>query len=237
MSPHTPILTFSPADGPTWHSGSERLHHKQLMAKLLDLKLSAPAVSIVPDIVRGIQRQGHGGMLVVLPGSAGIDEDRSLTVKPDFRFDPPMVLLRDAMAMLEQVQALIPPAPELIAAAAGDVTGHMEFVAGLAGADGAVVIDSSLVVRAFGVFLERGDERSVSEANRIDPTTLEATRAQVPGGTRHRSAAAWCANRGASAGAGDEAVVFTVSEDGVASAFVPISDYPFVSYLRPLDLG
>jgi hypothetical protein len=206
------------------------------MAKLLDLKLSAPAVSIVPNIVRGIQRQGHGGMLVVLLGSAEIGDDRSLTVKPDFRFDPPLLLLRDAMAVLEQVQGVTSSAPELIAAAEGDVTGHMEFVAGLAGADGAVVIDSSLAVRAFGVFLERGDTRSASEANRIDPTTLDVTRAQVPGGTRHNSAAAWCADRGASAGAGEEAVVFTVSEDGVASAFVPISDYPFVSYLRPLDL-
>jgi hypothetical protein len=237
------IFTFSPTGGPTWHSGLERLSAVQLLARMFDLRLDSRATRIVPEILRRVQTQGHGGTLVVLPESAALDEQQ-LSIRPEFRFEPQLMSLSDALATAEEIHNLAPPAPELKPVAAREVEGNVDFVARLAGADGAVIIDTSLAIRAFGVMLETSNRQRVPEVHRLDPSSGEKRSLPVPGGRRHQSAAAWCADRGKHAakqeppeGAGAEAVVLTVSEDGDASAFAPILDDPYVMLVRPLDLG
>jgi DNA integrity scanning protein DisA with diadenylate cyclase activity len=107
------------------------------------------------------------------------------------------------------------------------------FVARLAAIDGAVIIDTALTIYGFGAMLRKPESPSLmlEERNPVTLAPTELKKIAKSGGARHQSAAAWCVER-----SGKQALVFTVSEDGMVSLFAPLSEDPFVGRLKPLTL-
>jgi hypothetical protein len=158
------------------------------------------------DMARIIVAQGHGGILLIVPGGSG---EWSASLDPfAYRFDVPDTRVRDAVrveldetrARGEMIQQISEAAPSealkdsLLRAAAPRsraIAREVEAVASLAGVDGAIVLTSDLQVLGFGAKIATGSAGPVVCITDAGPGSRESTFAALEdlGGTRHQSSA------------------------------------------------
>jgi DNA integrity scanning protein DisA with diadenylate cyclase activity len=161
----------------------------------------------VRSLVREMAAHGHGGLLVISP------EERPVTPSAPYR----MALNSSIGALLRLARRIKPKSPSgelafaqlLRNAFLTETERVIEEVGALTAIDGALVLNRSLALIAFGAILRVGRSATIREA--ID---AEGTRHRTidleSRGTRHRAAATYAADH-------PGAVVFVASEDGQVS--------------------
>ena len=184
-------------------------HALETMAGAADLPDAAVQdyLDAVRSLVREMAAHGHGGLLVISP------DDRPLVPSAPYR------TARDSSigALLRLARRISPKSPSgepafaqlLRNALLSETENVIEEVGALTAIDGAVVLNRSLALIAFGAILRVGRSAKIHEA--ID---AEGTRHRTidfgSRGTRHRAAATYAADH-------PGAVVFVASEDGQVS--------------------
>jgi hypothetical protein len=191
------------------------------------------AVPVYLDAVRSLVREmaahGHGGLLVISP------EERPLVHSAPYR----MTLDSSIGALLRLTRRIKPKSPSgelafaqlLRNAFLTETERVIEEVGALTAIDGALILNRSLALIAFGAILRVGRAAMIHEA--LD---AEGTRHRTidfgSRGTRHRAAATYAADH-------PGAVVFVASEDGQVSCLFRDHVHPYVLLWRlgPADHG
>jgi hypothetical protein len=109
----------------------------------------------------------------------------------------------------------------------------LDFVARLTAVDGAVVVRDDLALLGFGATIATPEAGIPEKVDVEDPTgsgEVKATPITELGGSRHRSAACYCAQQR------DAALAFVASQDGDLSVFVR-REGGQIHCLRPYELG
>jgi Probable sensor domain DACNV len=191
------------------------------------------AVPVYLDAVRSLVREmaahGHGGLLVISP------EERPLVHSAPYR----MTLDSSIGALLRLTRRIKPKSPSgelafaqlLRNAFLTETERVIEEVGALTAIDGALILNRSLALIAFGAILRVGRASMIHEA--LD---AEGTRHRTidfgSRGTRHRAAATYAADH-------PGAVVFVASEDGQVLCLFRDHVHPYVLLWRlgPADHG
>jgi hypothetical protein len=180
----------------------------------------------------------HGGTILVAR-SASITE--GLTLHHAFSVgDGEHTLLKEALAQhedaLSTAEGSSDPNEARPAATKNPEEEHdeaLDFVARLTAVDGAVVVRDDLALLGFGATITTPEAGIPEEIDVEDPTgsgEVKATPITELGGSRHRSAACYCAQQR------DAALAFVASQDGDLSVFIRRKD-GLVHCLRPYELG
>jgi hypothetical protein len=210
-----------------------------LLATLRDR--SGVSAAAANDLVRLAQRMlahGHGGtILVARPGSTG----EGLTLHHAFSVDAgEHTLLKEALAQHEDSLSTGPSGPEPNATRPlpnkdpeSEHDEALDFVARLTAVDGAVVVRDDLALLGFGATIATPEDGPPDVVHVEDPTgpgDVKLTPINEVGGSRHRSAACYCARQR------DAALAFVASQDGDLSVFIRREDGQ-IHCLRPYELG
>jgi len=158
--------------------------------------LDATAVS---QIAARISTQGHGGTILLTPPESQIPVG---VLDVSYPFTPPSSLLRDAVA--EPMTTFAERPAERHA---------LDFVARLSRVDGAVHLTSDLQIRGFGAKIASTTQPFALTAEDTDGTNRRELPLSTIPGTRHRSAAFFCAQQTG------QALAIVVSQDGDVSLF------------------
>jgi hypothetical protein len=142
--------------------------------------------------------QGHGGTILLTSPDSDVPAGLLDVTYP---FAPPSSVLRDAVA---QPITLDDRPAERHA---------LDFVAQLSQVDGAVHLTSDLQIRGFGAKITSGNEPFPLSAEDIDGNNRRELSLSAIPGTRHRSAAFFCAQQPG------QALAIVVSQDGDVSLF------------------
>jgi len=210
-----------------------------LLGTLRDRARVNPAVA--EDLVRLAQRMlvhGHGGSILVARSTSAAE---GLSLHHAFSVDDgEHTLLKEALAQHEDAIATIPsgsdanePHPEPDVDLEKQHDEALDFVARLTAVDGAVVVREDLTLLGFGATIDTTERTVPEEIGVEDPTCpgeVKPTRTAELGGTRHRSAACFCAQQR------DIALAFVASQDGDLSVFIRHEDGR-IHCLRPYELG
>ena len=175
--------------------------------------LHATAVS---QIATRVSIQGHGGTILITPPE---NELRAGLLDVAYPFSPPWSLLRDAVS--EPITTLDDRPAERHA---------LDVVAQLSQLDGAVHLTSDLKIRGFGAKINVSSEPFALFAEDVDGTNRRELPLSLIPGTRHRSAASFCAQQTG------QALAIVVSQDGDVSLFDGNSDGS-VLRIGPFVLG
>jgi hypothetical protein len=158
--------------------------------------LHATAVS---QIATRVSIQGHGGTILITSPET---ELRAGLLDVAYPFAPPWSLLRDAVS-----EPATTPDDRPAERHALDV------VAQLSQLDGAVHLTSDLEIRGFGAKINVSREPFALVAEDVDGTNQRELPLSLIPGTRHRSAASFCAQQPG------QALAIAVSQDGDVSLF------------------
>ncbi len=157
--------------------------------------LEANALS---EIATRISLLGHGGTMLITPPEGAIPAG---LLDVSYRFDPPSAMLRDAIR--EPVSNLDRPGERHA----------FDFLAQLSQVDGAVHLTSDLEIQGFGAKIRSsGDQFPLIAEDADGDRTHELPLSAIPG-TRHRSAAMFCAQQPG------RAFAIVISQDGDVSLF------------------
>jgi hypothetical protein len=192
------------------------------------------------DLVRLSQRMlahEHGGTILVARSASATE---GLTLHHAFSVgDGEHTLLKEALAQHEDAlstEGSSDPSETRPATIKNPEEEHdeaLDFVARLTAVDGAVVVRDDLALLGFGATIATPGAGIPEEINVEDPTgsgEVKATPITELGGSRHRSAACYCAQQR------DAALAFVASQDGDLSVFIRGEDVQ-IHCLRPYELG
>ncbi len=158
--------------------------------------LHATAMS---QVAARVSIQGHGGTILITPPE---NEVRAGLLDVSYPFAPPCSLLRDAVSEPTTTPDDRPAERHAL-----------DFVAQLSQLDGAVHLAADLNIRGFGAKINVSSEPFSLLAEDVDGTNRrELPLSSIPG-TRHRSAASFCAQQAG------QALAIVVSQDGDVSLF------------------
>lgn len=221
---HTPVQPFR-ADGPL----SDIVEYGSAAARVTPGLWTRTLRLLLGEM----QRARHGGTLLLHAGSDGSWSDRGLRLKRRVRGEG--LVLTDAChvasaredmfnddhaRMMGAVPSEFPPltkndANRMVQEASRDVHSEwldaVRWVASLAAIDGALLLSWTFGVRAFGVIVESVNQVEITHASGGDEREWKL----FPWdrfGTRHQSAAAYCASH-------PESAAIVVSQDGPISLF------------------
>jgi sensor domain DACNV-containing protein len=197
--------------------------------------------AVAEDLVRLAQRMlahGHGGTILVARSTSTAE---GLSLHQAFSVDDgEHTLLKEALAQHEDAISTSTAASDENESHAGPVgdpekqhNEALDFVARLSAVDGAVVVREDLTLLGFGATIsttERGVPDEVSVEDPTCPGEMKPTKTEELGGTRHRSAACFCAQQR------DIALAIVASQDGDLSVFIRHEDGR-IHCLRPYELG
>jgi hypothetical protein len=172
----------------------------QLLETILRDKvgLTPIAATALGEIATRISLLGHGGTILLTSPS---DEIAGGLLDVSYRFDPPNMLLRDAVG---DTAGLLDRPAERHA---------LDFVAQLSQIDGAVHLTSDLAIHGFGAMIRSNtDEFPLLAEDPGGDTKHDLPLSTIPG-TRHRSAAMFCAQQPG------HAFAIVISQDGDVSLF------------------
>ncbi len=157
--------------------------------------LDANALS---QIATRISLLGHGGTVLLTDPAAEVATD---LLDVSYRFDPPSPLLRDAVR-----------APIVNLEDRPAERHALDFVAQLSQVDGAVHLTSDLVLHGFGAKIKSSAEVKLMTRDIGSQDARPILLAAIPG-TRHRSAAMFCAQQPG------QALAIVISQDGDVTLF------------------
>jgi hypothetical protein len=214
------------------HDNSDNLLHLVNAVSEYGLEPSAKFLVIsqaLEMVVEAMMRQGHGGTILWVPDQ----RDWSQGIKSlRFRCDPPFTeLARSVDSICQEAEPGLAsqglglrtsPARQELLVKLRAIQDRIDGVGRLTAVDGAVVINESLVVFAFGVMLRSQSSDAEVMVSVLDlggrrqPEPGDLTFREVPlaqmGGARHRSAAEFCASH-------RECLAFVASQDGSLTVF------------------
>lgn len=157
------------------------------------INTAAPIMGIVHEIYR----QGHGGTLLVVPAES--TKWQSALASLQYPCSPPYGAIREARTEMQRAGVLPYQMPygAISHELEDTLKTAVEEVGRLTAVDGALLIDSRLDVLGFGGFIKSTSastlgEISVLEAGRVNEGG-KLMQLDALGGTRHRSAAEFCA--------------------------------------------
>ena len=176
------------------------------------------------DLVRLSQRMlahEHGGTILVARSASITD---GLTLHHAFSVEEgEHTLLKEALAQHEDALSIAEgssdpsESPSTIKTSEKEHDEALDFVARLTAVDGAVVVRDDLTLLGFGATIATPEAGTPQAVDVEDPTgsgEVKATPITELGGSRHRSAACYCAQQR------DAALAFVASQDGDLSVFI-----------------
>ena len=200
--------------------------------------VTAAAANDLVRLSRRMLAHEHGGTILVARSASITD---GLTLHHAFSVgDGEHTLLKEALAQHED--ALSTPEGSLDPNEARPFTiknpeeehdEALDFVARLTAVDGAVVVQDDLALLGFGATIATPEAGIPEEINVEDPAgsgEVKMTPITELGGSRHRSAACYCAQQR------DAALAFVASQDGDLSVFIRREDGQ-IHCLGPYELG
>lgn len=206
---------------------------------LFDMQL-VRASNALTKIVGAIGSANHGGTIIITNGTL---HDPMLEFNPSYTFEGGDQSLKDAVhtratfvrTSIECVagggDAMVTCADDCRMQADLAWREAAEYVANLAGVDGAVVLTFALEILGFGVMIKstpRNDDLRVLHQNALDtPATMKDTDFARVGGARHQSAVRWCS------GHPNGGFAIVVSQDGDITVVNGLSEN-CVNLLGPL---
>ena len=144
-----------------------------------DAHLQPLDANALSQVATRISLLGHGGTLLLTDPEAEVSTD---LLDVSYRFDPPSPVLRDAVRAPSSIHDR--PAERHA----------LDFVAQLSQVDGAVHLASDLVLRGFGAKIKSSAEVTLMTRDIGSQDAYPISLAAIPG-TRHRSAAMFCAQQ------------------------------------------
>jgi hypothetical protein len=180
-----------------------------------DAHLQPLDANALSQIATRISLLGHGGTLLLTDPTAEVSAD---LLDVSYRFDPPSALLRDAVR-----------APIVNLDDRPTERHALDFVAQLSQVDGAVHLTSDLLIRGFGAKIKSSVDVTLMTRDIGSQDARPISLAEIPG-TRHRSAAMFCAQQPR------QALAIVISQDGDVTLFGRRSDGSVLK-IGPFALG